>query len=276
MKYLLPIISILFLAGCLDSGSDPFGAPVDETDFLRENANKPGVIVTNSGLQYRIIEQGDGEQPSVGQVVFINYTGKLVSGQTFSRSDGLDYLTLTQDVMAGLFEGIRLMNTGSKYEFVIPSELGFGDSPPANTPIRPGSVLIMELTLDSFLLAPNQFLSQNSENEDILETASGLQYRVIEEGEGDNVAAGNTVRVRYNGTLTNGLEFDRSPGNDTVTFNTSQVIPGFSEGLRLMKRGAKYQLFIPPNLGYGAQPPFGSVIPPNAVLVFEVDLVDIL
>ncbi|TVQ03525.1 MAG: hypothetical protein EA359_09165 [Balneolaceae bacterium] len=276
MKYLIPFISLLFLAGCLDSGSDPFGAPVDETDFLRENSTKPGVVVTNSGLQYKVLEQGDGEMPSIGQIVFIEYVGRLVSGQIFSRSDGLDYLTLTQNILPGLFEGIPLMNTGSKYEFVIPSELGFGDSPPANTPVRPGSVLIMEITLNSFLLAPDQFLTQNSENEDITVTDSGLQYRVITEGQGDNATAGSTVRVRYTGTLTNGLQFDRSPGNDTVTFNTSQVIPGFSEGLRLMNRGSKFQFFIPPNLGYGQQPPFGSVIPPNVVLVFEVELVEIL
>lgn len=276
MKYLIPIILLLFLTGCLDSGSDPFGAPVDETDFLLENANKPEVTVTNSGLQYRIIEQGDGDVPSVGQVVFIEYVGRLVSGQIFSRSNGLDYLRLTQDVMPGLFEGIQLMSAGSKYEFVIPSELGFGNEPPANTPLRPGSVLVMELTLHSFLLSPDQFLEKNKENDDIRFTDSGLQYRIMNEGEGDNVAAGNTVRVRYTGTLTNGLEFDRSPGNDPVTFNTSQVISGFSEGLRLMNRGAKFQFFIPPAIGYGAQPPFGSIIPPNAVLVFEVELVEIL
>jgi len=276
MKYLIPFISLLFLAGCLDSGSDPFGEPVDETDFLRDNSTKPGVVVTNSGLQYKVLEQGDGEMPSIGQIVFIEYVGRLVNGQIFSRSDGLDYLTLTQNILPGLFEGIPLMNTGSKYEFVIPSELGFGDSPPANTPVRPGSVLIMEITLDSYLLAPDQFLTQNSENEDIMVTDSGLQYSVITEGQGDNATAGSTVRVRYKGTLTNGLQFDRSPGNDTVTFNTSQVIPGFSEGLRLMNRGSKFQFYIPPNLGYGQQPPFGSVIPPNAVLVFEVELVEIL
>jgi FKBP-type peptidyl-prolyl cis-trans isomerase len=276
MKYFLPLFVLLFLTGCLDSGSDPFGEPVDETDFLMENATKPGVTVTNSGLQYRIIDQGDGELPAIGQVVFIDYVGRLVNGQIFSRSDGLEYLSLTQNILPGLYEGLQLMNAGSKYEFVIPSELGFADAPPANTPVRPGSVLIMELTLDSFLLAPDQFLAQNLENEDVTVSDSGLQYRVITEGQGDNATAGSTVRVRYTGTLTNGLQFDRSPGNDTVTFNTSQVIAGFSEGLRLMNRGSKFQLFIPPNLGYGQQPPFGSLIPPNAVLVFEVELVEIL
>ncbi len=275
MKYLIPIISLLFLTGCLDSGSDPFGQPVDDTDFLLENSTKPGVIVTNSGLQYRVIEEGDGEKPTTGQVVFIDYVGRLVSGQIFSRSNGLDYLTLTQNILPGLFEGIQLMNTGSKYEFVIPSELGFGNEPPVNTPVRPGSALILEITLDSFLLIPDQFLAQNSANEDIQVTDSGLQYRVIREGEGDNAGAGSNVRVRYTGTLTNGLEFDRSPGNDPVPFNTNQVLPGFSEALRLMNRGSKYQFFIPPNLGYASQPPVGSPIPPNAVLVFEVELVDI-
>ena len=103
-------------------------------------------------------------------------------------------------------------------------------------------------------------------------TASGLQYRVIESGEGPNVGANDYALVEYVGRLEDGTEFDSSRGQP-VPMQVSQVVPGFSEALQLMNKGAKYRVRIPPNLGYGAQGA-GGVIPPNATLEFDVTLVD--
>lgn len=119
------------------------------------------------------------------------------------------------------------------------------------------------------------FLEQNAAREGVVQTSSGLQYRVINEGEGNSPELTDRVRVKYNGSLTSGDTFDRTIGNNTAVFNVNRLIPGFTEGLLLMTVGSTYELVIPPNLAYGCQPP-SPVIPPNAILIFEVELVAIL
>lgn len=125
--------------------------------------------------------------------------------------------------------------------------------------------------------AGEDFLAENKKKDGIQTTASGLQYKVITEGKGDKPKATDTAVVQYKGTLTDGTEFDSSyrHGGKPVSFPINRVIPGWTEGLQLMTPGAKYQFFIPPNLAYGENPPPGSQIPPNSVLIFEVELVNV-
>lgn len=119
------------------------------------------------------------------------------------------------------------------------------------------------------------FLEQNAAREGVKETDSGLQYRVIKEAEGNSPELTDRVRVKYKGSLTSGDTFDETIGNNTAVFDVNRLIPGFTEGLLLMTVGSTYELVIPPNLAYGCQPP-NPVIPQNAILVFEVELVGIL
>lgn len=117
------------------------------------------------------------------------------------------------------------------------------------------------------------FLAENSGKEGVKTLASGLQYRVLEEGTGASPAATATVSVNYKGTLLNGTEFDNSIRRGRPeTFQVNSVIPGWTEALQLMKEGSKWELFIPPQLAYGERgmPPR---IPPNSTLIFEVELV---
>ncbi|MGA1464704.1 MAG: FKBP-type peptidyl-prolyl cis-trans isomerase, partial [Balneolaceae bacterium] len=101
--------------------------------------------------------------------------------------------------------------------------------------------------------------------------------RVIEEGTGVKPSATNTVEVHYRGTLLNGEEFDSSyRRNQTATFPLNRVIEGWTEGLQLMSVGSKYEFFIPAYLAYGDTPPQGSPIKAGSVLVFEVELIDIV
>lgn len=279
MKYIYPLFLLLILlfTGCLDSPSNPNCQQVDESDFLDENAAREGVVVTSTGLQYEVIEEGDGELPSPGQVVFTDYTGTTINDEEFVNSDGTDYFPLNDAIIPGITDGLTRMSEGSTYRLVIPPELGYGDNPPQGTPVNCGSVLIFDMTLESFLRDPEFFLADNALNDDIKETDSGLQYRVLEEGDGEDTPDQSTrVEVNYEGTFTNGFEFDSSPSGETVVFNTSGVIDGFSEGLQLMTEGAKFELFMPPAIGYGDNPPQGSGIPPNVVLRFEVELVSIV
>lgn len=119
------------------------------------------------------------------------------------------------------------------------------------------------------------FLAENGKKEGVKTTASGLQYEVLKEGEGKNPTASDNVTVHYKGTLINGEEFDSSYArNQPVTFPLGNVIPGWTEGLQLMKPGAKYKFVIPSKLAYGEQGA-GAKIGPNATLIFEVELLSI-
>ncbi len=123
--------------------------------------------------------------------------------------------------------------------------------------------------------AGDAFLTENAGNPGIVVLDSGLQYEVIEEGTGMSPEATDQVTVHYEGRLIDGTVFDSSYDKGApVTFPLNQVIPGWTEGVQLMKTGGKYRFFIPGDLGYGATPPPGA-IGPNSTLIFEVELLSV-
>jgi FKBP-type peptidyl-prolyl cis-trans isomerase FkpA/FKBP-type peptidyl-prolyl cis-trans isomerase FklB len=120
-----------------------------------------------------------------------------------------------------------------------------------------------------------KFLAENKSKPGVVTTASGLQYMILKAGSGPRPLATDKVSVHYKGTLLDGTKFDSSyDRNQPVTFPVNGVIPGWTEALQLMKVGGKYKLFIPANLGYGERGA-GDKIGPNAVLIFEVELLKI-
>lgn len=163
-----------------------------------------------------------------------------------------------------------------------------GDTPPLLTPMEVQE-LLMSFRQQSMAAANDRkqkqgeenlkkastFLEENKAKEGWKTTASGLQYKVIKEGEGTNPKESDTVKVHYRGTLTDGTQFDSSyDRGQPAQFGLSQVIAGWTEGLQLMKPGAKYQFAIPPDLGYGLNGP--PTIPPNSVLLFDVELLEVV
>ncbi|MGB0887089.1 MAG: FKBP-type peptidyl-prolyl cis-trans isomerase [Vicingaceae bacterium] len=121
-----------------------------------------------------------------------------------------------------------------------------------------------------------KFLAENKTKEGVVTTASGLQYIVLKEGTGAQPTATSNVTVHYHGTTPAGEVFDSSVDrNKPATFGLNQVIKGWTEGVALMKEGAKYKFFIPQELAYGANPRPGSPIKPFMPLVFEVELIKI-
>jgi FKBP-type peptidyl-prolyl cis-trans isomerase len=123
--------------------------------------------------------------------------------------------------------------------------------------------------------AAEAYLAENATVEGVVVTESGLQYQVLEEGDGPKPGPEDTVEVHYRGTLVDGTEFDSSYARgQTVSFGVGQVIPGWTEALQLMPVGSKWKLAIPPELGYGAGGA-GQTIGPNSALIFEVELVSI-
>jgi FKBP-type peptidyl-prolyl cis-trans isomerase len=124
--------------------------------------------------------------------------------------------------------------------------------------------------------AESAFLAENSKKPGIIVTASGLQYEVLTEGSGAKPTADDTVRVNYEGSLSNGTVFDSSyTRGEPAQFPLRGVIPGWTEGIQLMSVGGKYRFYIPSELGYGPQGA-GQQIPPYSALVFEVELLDII
>ena len=120
------------------------------------------------------------------------------------------------------------------------------------------------------------FLEENKKNPNIVTLPSGLQYEVIKEGNGKKPKATDRVRCHYEGTLIDGTLFDSSiKRGEPAVFGVNQVIKGWVEALQLMSEGAKWKLYIPSDLAYGAQGA-GELIPPHSTLVFEVELIEVL
>ena len=126
------------------------------------------------------------------------------------------------------------------------------------------------------LKAANEFLEKNkAENADVKVTPTGLQYKVIREGEGESPGKTDKVKVHYAGQLIDGSEFDSSiKRGEPSSFGLNQVIKGWTEGLQLMKVGSKFEFYIHPKLGYGSRSK--PNIPANSLLIFEVELLEIL
>lgn len=132
----------------------------------------------------------------------------------------------------------------------------------------------MKQMADENLAASTEFLETNAKREGVKTTESGLQYEVITEGSGDSPSADDMVKVHYTGTLTDGTVFDSSrERGEPVTFKLSDVIPGWTEGLQMMKEGGRWKLYLPPELAYG--PGGNRSIGPNEALIFDVELLEV-
>ena len=277
-KYLnITIISLLVFSAFFfafdKSGAEKMKNKKGNHTMSDENINNKE-FKTESGLIYEIIKLGEGEKPNATDKVEVHYHGTLEDGSVFDSSvDRNQTITFgLNQVIKGWTEGLQLMPVGSKFKFTIPPELGYGDRDMGSIP--PNSTLIFEVELFDI---KKPFVDQDfSLPAEEITTESGLRYLEHISGDGEVTQAGNVVVVHYSGFLSDGTKFDSShdrarPFNFTLGEN--RVIKGWEEGLLNMKKGAKRTLIIPPELGYGSRGA-GGVIPPNATLVFEVELID--
>jgi len=237
------------------------------------------LTTTDSGLQYFDIEKGSGDMPVDGQEVVVNYRA-WVQGE-----DGTDYIASSDSqggepltfavgsdaVFPGWDEGVRTMQKGGTRYLVIPPALALGEEGGGRIPAN--STLIMEVELVDILPL---VLPTAVDEADYVETESGLKYYDIVEGDGATAETGSSVTVNYTGWLTNNVKFDSSLDSGTpftFTLGSGMVIPGWDEGVAGMKVGGKRQLVVPAELGYGETG--GGTIPPNATLIFDVELLDV-
>lgn len=124
-------------------------------------------------------------------------------------------------------------------------------------------------------MSPDEFLAANAKNSGVIQTPSGLQYKVLQEGSGPKAGPADMVLVNYDGKLLSGKTFDSTKTDGKPRpMGVGGMIPGWTEGLQLMSQGAKYRFWMPPSLAYGEHGA-GGVIPPNAVITFDVELLAI-
>ncbi len=236
------------------------------------------LITTDSGLQYYDISVGDGETAEEGTVVSNGFTlwyqgdGPVYVGASNNNAPLSFEVGLGDTVFPGWEEGVVGMKVGGVRQLIIPPELGFGEAGGGSIP--PNAVLIMEIEL---LEVREPVTMTEVDEADYTVTESGLKYYDLVEGEGETPQEGQTVIVHYTGWLEDGTKFDSSLDRGTpFTFalGTGSVIAGWDEGVSTMKVGGVRQLVVPSDLGYG-ETGAGSMIPPGATLVFEVELLGI-
>lgn len=236
-------------------------------------------LKTESGIKYIIVKENKAGETTNGKRVTINYSGFLKEGRCFDSSIDRGQ-PLTAEVgrgklFPGLDEAISLMRNGEKAKFIIPSKLAFGER--GGGPIPPNSDLTMDLEVIKVVDIPVP-VKYDTTGLTPKVTASGLKYFEFKKsGNEQKPKAGQNVKVHYSGYLLDGKLFDSSvERGEPIEFpiGAGQVIAGWEEGIALMSPGDMYRLVIPSHMAYG-EAGRAPVIPPNADLIFDVELVSI-
>ena len=261
---------------------------------------------TASGIYYVIDKKGNGKHATAADKVKVHYKGYKLDGSTFDSSydRGQPIEFPLSGVIKGWTEGIPLFEEGGKGTLLIPSSLAYGQNAPPGSTIKANEVLLFDVELIKINPEPEvveasspvkaapaaeevnspdpstqdqliqDFIKKNNLNAQ--KTASGLYYVIDKKGNGKHATAADQVKVHYKGTLLDGIKFDSSyDRNEPITFPLSGVIRGWTEGIPLFEEGGKGKLIIPSALGYGPNGA-GGVIKPNEILVFDVELLQII
>lgn len=226
-----------------------------------------------SGLAWTILEPATGdEKPGERDKVQVHYTGWTSDGKMFDSSEvrGEPATFGVHQVIKGWTEGLQLMKKGEKRRFWIPADLAYGANP---RPGAPAGQLTFDVKLLDIVAAPKAPQDVATPSAGSKKTASGLAYKVLTEGAGESPTEKSRVTVHYTGWTKDGKMFDSSlERGQPATFPLSGVIKGWTEGVQLMKKGAKYRFWIPGNLAYGDEPKRPGA--PSGQLTFDIELID--
>ena len=261
-----PNATLVFQVELLDFMNPPAFPAADE------EANKK----TESGIAYQVLKEGEGEPPKANEgftfsVALWKPDGKLLQWSNPKEPNkvpaaGALRLPFMQEILP-------MMKPGSRWRLEVPPKLAFGEQAagpelPANSPT------VWELQMHEVMRAQPVPEFVLPADEKLTKTSSGLRYEVVEEGKGESPTPFDSVTVHYAGWLTDGTLFDASfPRGEPSQFGVGQVIPGWQEGLQLMKPGAVYRFVIPSELAYGKRGQ--GKIGPDATLVFYVKLLKV-
>ncbi len=252
-----PDATLIFEVELVDVQPTPKPTTIDAADYT----------TTDSGLKYFIFEEGDGDAPQLGDMLTVDFLLWLEDGtfldSTIDRGTPYTFVMGSDSSLPGLDEGLALLKEGGRAQLTLPPQLADGS----------GATYVFEVTL---LEAAEPPTPTAVADEDFTVTESGLKYYAISEGSGATPQAGDTVSLHYTLWLEDGTMIDSSVQRGTpldMFIGSSSTIPGFEEGVMLTKEGGKAQFIVPPELGYGATG--GGPIPPNANLIFEIEVLDI-
>ncbi len=233
---------------------------------------------TKSGIEYVIIEHGDGLKLSPEMHVSVHYSGYLASDNSlfdssFEREQPIEFILGHAMVIPGWEEALTYLRVGDKARLWVPSKQAYGDK--GRGPIPPDTDLVFDVhVIDAQPIVIPEMISLA--DKDTLETDSGLQIIFINEVTGNQPARGSVLVVHYSGFLSDGSLFDSSVQRNVpfrFVLGAGQVIRGWDEGFGHLSKGAQARFILPPHLGYGERG-LGP-IPPNETLVFDVELIDI-
>jgi peptidylprolyl isomerase len=248
-----------------------------------------------SGLQFMDDSLGTGREAKAGDLVSIHFKGWMVpkdsAGELFAdwstdqtknmlslgdskmRNQPIKFVLNSGSFIKGTDEGIIGMKAGGVRTMIIPSKLAYGEAGVGFIPPNTDLKVVIEL-----LDVKDKGVAKMWEVDSTLfkTTASGLKYAIISHGEGPMIDSGKVVTVNYSGYLQDGTLFDSSVERDEpiqFVVGQGQVIPGWDEGMRLLKKGDKARFIIPPQLGYGEMQL--EKIPANSTLIFDTEIVDV-
>jgi len=275
MKKLLSIFSLILLIGLISC------------------SKKNEVVTLDSGLKYFDDSLGTGREVMSDELVTIHFSGWFIKdtsnlfsdwandelrkmtmiGNSKLRNQPIKFVVGANSFISGVDEGCIGMKVGGIRTIIIPANLAYGEEGIGPIPPNSDLKLVIELIDVKERIVVEMW---DVDSTKLRATESGLQYSIITEGDGENADSGNVVTVHYSGFLVDGTKFDSSVERDepfSFLLGMGQVIPGWEEGLKLMNIGSKARLVIPPELGYG-EISVGP-IPPNSILFFDIELVDV-
>jgi peptidylprolyl isomerase len=255
----------------------------------------PEVVTLKSGLKYVDDSLGTGREAKIGDLVSIHFKGWMIpkdsTGELFadwsidstkrmlslgdskSRNQPIKFVLNSGSFIKGTDEGIVGMKTGGVRTMIIPAALAYGEAGigfiPPNTDLK---VVVDLLEVKDKVVAKMWDVDSTL----FKTTPSGLKYAIIYQGDGPAVEAGHVVSVQYSGYLLDGTMFDSSVERDEpiqFVVGQGQVIPGWDEGMLLLKKGDKARFIIPPQLGYGDMQL--EKIPKNSTLIFDTEIIDV-
>jgi peptidylprolyl isomerase len=269
---LIALFSVMFIFGC---------------------SNNQDTVTLKSGLKYSDIKVGTGAETKNGDLAEIHFRGWIIRdssdlfadwsvdstkradliADSYAMNQSIKIVLGTESFIKGSEEGIAGMKTGGQRTIIVPSNLAYG--PEGMGPVPPNSSIKVVVEL----LSTKESVEAKMWDVDstlFKETSSGLKYAIITEGEGELIGKEKQVTVHYSGFLLDGNKFDSSVERDepfTFVAGVGQVIPGWDEGVQLLKKGGKGRFIIPSNLAYGDRD-LGK-IPPNSTLIFDVEVLDV-
>lgn len=259
-------IGLLLLIVFVSSCSSDFDG-ISPKEYIEQN--NITAFELEGGMYIQIDEPGDAQRATADQVVLVDYRGILANtGETVL--EGEDFTAVYSNLLLGWQTGLQEIGVGGKCTMILPPDLAFGEQIIEGIPQK--STLVFEVTLKGIFSATTVegYIERNNLITTVLD--KGVQIVIIEPGNNNKPNANTEVRVNYKAKLTNELVFDQ--GED-VSFNLSGLIEGWQIGLQEIGEGGKCILIIPSEVGYGSTGAGNGVVPPNAPLVFEIDLIEV-